>query len=127
MARVGLQVSVPTSSLFKTVTVRCGHCSSLLTVNMRALLFPGTPTNTAAAAIAQAAVTSTITTTAATTAITTPPVPVISSVNNNNNGHQFNFPNSLNLTPNPPHHHSILVRFFLSSRLLNASKLPDRR
>jgi hypothetical protein len=116
MARVGLQVSVPTSSLFKTVTVRCGHCSSLLTVNMRALLFPGTPTNTAAAAIAPAAVTSTTTTTTTTRAITTPPaVPVISSVNNDNTAqHQFNFLNSLNLAPNPPHHHSILVRFFSS-------------
>ncbi|CAA7017328.1 unnamed protein product [Microthlaspi erraticum] len=37
-----LAVSVPPSSLFKTVTVRCGHCSNLLsvTVNMRALLLP---------------------------------------------------------------------------------------
>ncbi|KMZ76436.1 Protein YABBY 4 [Zostera marina] len=32
-----LAVSVPYSSLFKTVTVRCGHCSNLLSVNMRAL------------------------------------------------------------------------------------------
>jgi hypothetical protein len=100
-----MQVSVPTSSLFKTVTVRCGHCSSLLTVNMRGLLFPGTPTNTAATDIAPAAVTNTTT-----TAITTPPAPV-----NNNNGNQFNFPNSLNLAPNPAHHHSILlVRFFIT-------------
>ncbi|XP_010419551.1 PREDICTED: axial regulator YABBY 3-like isoform X2 [Camelina sativa] len=37
-----LAVSVPPSSLFKTVTVRCGHCSNLLsvTVNMRTLLLP---------------------------------------------------------------------------------------
>ncbi|KAK4792494.1 hypothetical protein SAY86_022929 [Trapa natans] len=38
-----LQVSVPCSSLFKIVTVRCGHCTNLLSVNMRALLLP-TPT-----------------------------------------------------------------------------------
>ncbi|XP_050237164.1 axial regulator YABBY 1 [Mercurialis annua] len=35
-----LAVSVPCSSLFKTVTVRCGHCTNLLTVNMRSLLLP---------------------------------------------------------------------------------------
>lgn len=35
-----LQVSVPCTSLFKTVTVRCGHCTNLLPVNMRALLLP---------------------------------------------------------------------------------------
>ncbi|XP_043717356.1 protein YABBY 4-like [Telopea speciosissima] len=35
-----LAVSVPCSSLFKTVTVRCGHCTNLLSVNMRGLLFP---------------------------------------------------------------------------------------
>ncbi|GAU25679.1 hypothetical protein TSUD_266060 [Trifolium subterraneum] len=35
-----LAVSVPSSSLFKTVTVRCGHCTNLLSVNMRALLLP---------------------------------------------------------------------------------------
>ncbi|KNA08622.1 hypothetical protein SOVF_160970 [Spinacia oleracea] len=29
-----LAVSVPSSSLFKTVTVRCGHCTNLLSVNM---------------------------------------------------------------------------------------------
>lgn len=34
------QVSVPCTSLFKTVTVRCGHCTNLLPVNMRALLLP---------------------------------------------------------------------------------------
>ncbi|CAN6304626.1 unnamed protein product [Urochloa humidicola] len=88
-----LVVSVPTSSLFKTVTVRCGHCSSLLTVNMRGLLFPGTPTSAAAAATPAADVTSTITTEA--------PPPSAASVNN---GGQFHFPHhSLNLAPNPPH------------------------
>ncbi|CAD6213146.1 unnamed protein product [Miscanthus lutarioriparius] len=91
-------VSVPTSSLFKTVTVRCGHCSSLLTVNMRGLLFPGTPANTAtAAAPPPAAVTST------TTTITTAPAPA-TSVNNG----QFHFPQSLNLAPNP-HNQSLLL------------------
>ncbi|WOG90318.1 hypothetical protein DCAR_0209561 [Daucus carota subsp. sativus] len=35
-----LAVSVPCSSLFKTVTVRCGHCSNLLPANMRGLLLP---------------------------------------------------------------------------------------
>ncbi|KDP28784.1 hypothetical protein JCGZ_14555 [Jatropha curcas] len=35
-----LAVSVPCSSLFKTVTVRCGHCTNLLTVDMRRLLLP---------------------------------------------------------------------------------------
>lgn len=34
------QVSVPCSSLFKSVTVRCGHCTNLLSVNMRGLLLP---------------------------------------------------------------------------------------
>ncbi|KAF8379266.1 hypothetical protein HHK36_028699 [Tetracentron sinense] len=33
-----LAVSVPCSSLFKIVTVRCGHCANLLSVNMRGLL-----------------------------------------------------------------------------------------
>ncbi|XP_022156472.1 axial regulator YABBY 5-like [Momordica charantia] len=37
-----LAVSVPCSSLFKTVTVRCGHCTNLLPVNMRGLLLPST-------------------------------------------------------------------------------------
>ncbi|CAN0889893.1 Axial regulator YABBY 1 [Linum grandiflorum] len=37
-----LAVSVPCSSLFKTVTVRCGHCTNLLSVNMRGLLLPAT-------------------------------------------------------------------------------------
>ncbi|KAK6947612.1 YABBY protein [Dillenia turbinata] len=35
-----LAVSVPCSSLFKTVTVRCGHCTNLLPVNMRGLFLP---------------------------------------------------------------------------------------
>ncbi|CAH1412146.1 unnamed protein product [Lactuca virosa] len=35
-----LAVSVPCSSLFTTVTVRCGHCTNLLSVNMRAHLLP---------------------------------------------------------------------------------------
>ncbi|XP_030535397.1 axial regulator YABBY 1 [Rhodamnia argentea] len=35
-----LAVSVPCNSLFKTVTVRCGHCTNLLSVNMRGLLLP---------------------------------------------------------------------------------------
>ncbi|EXB54452.1 hypothetical protein L484_019011 [Morus notabilis] len=35
-----LAVSVPCTSLFKTVTVRCGHCTNLLPVNMRGLLLP---------------------------------------------------------------------------------------
>ncbi|KAJ1694184.1 Protein YABBY 4 [Rhynchospora pubera] len=34
-----LAVSVPYTSLLQTVTVRCGHCTNLLSVNMRALLF----------------------------------------------------------------------------------------
>ncbi|KAA8522265.1 hypothetical protein F0562_012938 [Nyssa sinensis] len=35
-----LAVSVPCTSLFKTITVRCGHCTNLLPVNMRGLLLP---------------------------------------------------------------------------------------
>ncbi|XP_071916666.1 uncharacterized protein [Coffea arabica] len=35
-----LAVSVPCTSLFQTVTVRCGHCTNLLPVNMRGLLLP---------------------------------------------------------------------------------------
>ncbi|XP_073029833.1 axial regulator YABBY 1-like isoform X1 [Primulina eburnea] len=35
-----LFVSVPCTSLFKTVTVRCGHCTNLLSVNMRGLRLP---------------------------------------------------------------------------------------
>ncbi|XP_026437313.1 axial regulator YABBY 5-like isoform X2 [Papaver somniferum] len=33
-----LAVSVPCSSLFETVTVRCGHCANLWSVNMGAVL-----------------------------------------------------------------------------------------
>ncbi|WOL10552.1 protein YABBY 4-like isoform X1 [Canna indica] len=33
-----LAVGVPYTSLFKTVTVRCGHCTNLLSVNMKAAL-----------------------------------------------------------------------------------------
>eukprot|EP00262_Sarcandra_glabra_P000033 TRINITY_DN1002_c1_g1_i1.p1 TRINITY_DN1002_c1_g1~~TRINITY_DN1002_c1_g1_i1.p1 ORF type:complete len:171 (+),score=19.81 TRINITY_DN1002_c1_g1_i1:102-614(+) len=33
-----LAVSVPCSSLFNVVTVRCGHCANLLSVNLGALL-----------------------------------------------------------------------------------------
>ncbi|KZV32848.1 axial regulator YABBY 1 [Dorcoceras hygrometricum] len=35
-----LAVSVPCSSLFKTVTVRCGHCTNLLSVTMRGSPLP---------------------------------------------------------------------------------------
>ncbi|KAJ0564892.1 putative transcription factor C2C2-YABBY family [Helianthus annuus] len=35
-----LAVSVPCTSLFKTVTVRCGHCTNLLPVNMPGLMIP---------------------------------------------------------------------------------------
>ncbi|KAK1274120.1 Protein YABBY 4 [Acorus gramineus] len=35
-----LAVSVPCTSLFKMVTVRCGYCTNLLSVNMRGLLLP---------------------------------------------------------------------------------------
>ncbi|KAI4382207.1 hypothetical protein MLD38_008202 [Melastoma candidum] len=35
-----LAVSVPSSSLFTIVTVRCGHCANLLSVNMAASLQP---------------------------------------------------------------------------------------
>ncbi|KAF2608559.1 hypothetical protein F2Q68_00045031 [Brassica cretica] len=35
-----LAVSVPYTSLFKTVTVRCGCCANLLSVNMRSLVLP---------------------------------------------------------------------------------------
>ncbi|KAI3681561.1 hypothetical protein L6452_36361 [Arctium lappa] len=44
-----LAVSVPCSSLFTTVTVRCGHCTNLLSVNMRALLLPASAAANAAA------------------------------------------------------------------------------
>ncbi|XP_006661936.2 protein YABBY 3-like [Oryza brachyantha] len=78
-----LVVSVPSSSLFKTVTVRCGHCSSLLTVNMRGLLLPTTPTSAAA-------------TVAAATAPPPPPPPPAASAKH--------FPHSLNLAPTGNHH-----------------------
>ncbi|KAG8082801.1 hypothetical protein GUJ93_ZPchr0014g46805 [Zizania palustris] len=39
-----LAVGVPCSSLFKTVTVRCGHCANLLFVNLRGLLLPAAAT-----------------------------------------------------------------------------------
>ncbi|TVU15051.1 hypothetical protein EJB05_38553 [Eragrostis curvula] len=35
-----LAVGVPCSSLFKTVTVRCGHCANLFSVNLCSLLLP---------------------------------------------------------------------------------------
>ncbi|KAL6652318.1 hypothetical protein ACP70R_011243 [Stipagrostis hirtigluma subsp. patula] len=35
-----LAVDVPCSSLFKTVTVGCGYCANLLSVDLRALLLP---------------------------------------------------------------------------------------
>ncbi|XP_010544625.1 PREDICTED: axial regulator YABBY 1-like isoform X2 [Tarenaya hassleriana] len=35
-----LAVSVPYTSMFKVVTVRCGYCTNLLSVNMRSLLIP---------------------------------------------------------------------------------------
>lgn len=31
---IHMQVSVPCSSMFNIVTVRCGHCANLLSVNM---------------------------------------------------------------------------------------------
>lgn len=34
------QVSVPCTTLFKTITVRCGHCANLLPVNMRGSILP---------------------------------------------------------------------------------------
>ncbi|KAG8659407.1 hypothetical protein MANES_02G035700v8 [Manihot esculenta] len=36
----GLAVSVPCTTLFKTITVRCGHCANLLPVNMRGSILP---------------------------------------------------------------------------------------
>ncbi|XP_022026852.1 protein YABBY 4 [Helianthus annuus] len=33
-------MSVPCTSLFKTMTLRCGHCTNLLPVNMPGLLIP---------------------------------------------------------------------------------------
>ncbi|KAL0739747.1 hypothetical protein Bca4012_081260 [Brassica carinata] len=35
-----LAVSVPYTSMFKTVTVRCGCCTNLISVNMRSLVLP---------------------------------------------------------------------------------------
>nr|BAF00791.1 hypothetical protein [Arabidopsis thaliana] len=35
-----LAVNVPYTSLFKTVTVRCGCCTNLLSVNMRSYVLP---------------------------------------------------------------------------------------
>jgi len=40
LSHICAQVGVPCSSLFKTVTVRCGHCANLLSVNLRGLLLP---------------------------------------------------------------------------------------
>lgn len=88
-----MQVSVPSSSLFKTVTVRCGHCSSLLTVDMRGLLFPTTTTPAAAESAASAVTT------------TTSPPPAAAAHHG-----QFHYPSSLNLAPGNPPRHSLLVR-----------------
>ncbi|RVW72685.1 Protein YABBY 2 [Vitis vinifera] len=33
-----MEVSVPCTSVFNAVTIRCGHCANLLSVNMGALL-----------------------------------------------------------------------------------------
>lgn len=35
---MNLQVSVPSNSMLNIVTVRCGHCTSLLSVNLRGLI-----------------------------------------------------------------------------------------
>eukprot|EP00252_Welwitschia_mirabilis_P001487 TRINITY_DN1134_c0_g1_i1.p1 TRINITY_DN1134_c0_g1~~TRINITY_DN1134_c0_g1_i1.p1 ORF type:complete len:165 (+),score=11.87 TRINITY_DN1134_c0_g1_i1:452-946(+) len=35
-----LAVSVPLKSLFKVVTIRCGHCNNLISVDMRGLTVP---------------------------------------------------------------------------------------
>lgn len=86
-----LVVSVPSSSLFKTVTVRCGHCSSLLTVDMRGLLFPTTTTTVAAESAASAVTT------------TTSPPPAAAAHHG-----QFHYPSSLNLAPGNPPRHSLL-------------------
>lgn len=40
-----LAVSVPSSNSFKTVTIRCGHCTNLLPVNLGALLLPPSAAN----------------------------------------------------------------------------------
>ncbi|CAN1247637.1 Putative axial regulator YABBY 2 [Linum perenne] len=38
-----MQVSVPSSSMFTMVTVRCGHCSNLLSVNMGMMMPNNSP------------------------------------------------------------------------------------
>lgn len=102
---VCVQVSVPSSSLLKTVTVRCGHCSSLLTVNMRGLLFPTTTATPAASAVTTL------------TDISSPPP---TTAGGSHHGQQFQYSSpahSLNLAPgpggnihNPPRHSlSLLV------------------
>ncbi|KAJ8444652.1 hypothetical protein Cgig2_023715 [Carnegiea gigantea] len=48
-----MQVSVPCSSLFDTVTVRCGHCGSLWSVNMAAAAFNSLSTASVIAASEQ--------------------------------------------------------------------------
>lgn len=50
---VVLAVSVPCSSLFDTVTVRCGHCGSLWSVNMAAAAFNSLSTASVTAASQQ--------------------------------------------------------------------------
>ncbi|KAG8092218.1 hypothetical protein GUJ93_ZPchr0012g21360 [Zizania palustris] len=92
-----LVVSVPNSSLFKTVTVRCGHCSSLLTVNMRGFLFPSTPMSAAA------------TVPAATATAPPPPAPQPAAADAIHHHGQLHSPHSFNLAPSPPSpHHSLL-------------------
>ncbi|CAM0956529.1 unnamed protein product [Alopecurus aequalis] len=83
-----LVVSVPSSSLFKTVTVRCGHCSSLLTVDMRGLLIPTTVATTATRASMSAS-------SVVTTTTTTSPPPAAAASHHG----QFHYPNSLNVLP----------------------------
>ncbi|KAL5225669.1 hypothetical protein ABZP36_012308 [Zizania latifolia] len=87
-----LVVSVPSSSLFRMVTVRCGHCSSLLTVNMRGLLFPSTPTSAAA------------TVAAATATAPPPPPPQPAAAAAIHHHGQLHSPHSFNLAPSPPRH-----------------------
>nr|XP_051192152.1 protein YABBY 3-like [Lolium perenne] len=83
-----LVVSVPSSSLFKTVTVRCGHCSSLLTVDMRGLLMPTTATATPTTTAAMSA------NSAVTTSTRTSPPPAAAA-----DHRQFHYPNSLTILP----------------------------
>ncbi|KAD3069220.1 hypothetical protein E3N88_37100 [Mikania micrantha] len=52
LPHVLVEVSVPCNILYTTVTVRCGHCTNLLYVNMRALLLPVSTANAAAATAA---------------------------------------------------------------------------